>query len=172
MDSSVFKSYIYVQSGSGRGTGRGGCYKYALIVQIFCHSRNLQMWIWIFFLLETVTDKKGEKIGFSFEKVWEMKYCCPSSVLPSLLHSWCYEAPPLLRHLHGHRVVCYTAERWLVLVVVLPAGGRAERAVSATFWKMDFLECLSSTWQHPEASAAFKFVFHQFHFIPTEMCRN
>lgn len=65
MDSSVFKSYIYVQSeedGGGREGGRG-CYKYAVIVQIFifaiviiyrCQSCT--------FFFETVTNnKKGGK---------------------------------------------------------------------------------------------------------------
>lgn len=50
-------------------------------------------------------------------------------VLLSLLHSRCYDAQhlksglftaPLLRHLHGHCVVCYTVQCWLVFVVIIP----------------------------------------------------
>lgn len=50
-------------------------------------------------------------------------------VLLSLLHSRCYDAQhlksgllaaPLLRHLHGHCVVCYTVQGWLVFIVIIP----------------------------------------------------
>ena len=60
-------------------------------------------------------------------------------VLLSLLHSRCYDAQhlksglftaPLLRHLHGHCVVCYTVQCWLVFVVIIPAGG-GEEEISA-----------------------------------------
>ena len=49
------------------------------------------------------------------------------------LHSRCYDAQhlksglftaPLLRHLHGHCVVCYTVQCWLVFVVIIPAEDR------------------------------------------------
>lgn len=49
-------------------------------------------------------------------------------VLLSLLHSRCYDAQhlksglstaPLLRHLHGHCVVCYTVQCWLVFVMII-----------------------------------------------------
>lgn len=52
-------------------------------------------------------------------------------VLPSLLHSRCYDAQhlksglpaaPLLRHLHGHCVVRYTVQCWLVFVVIISVG--------------------------------------------------
>lgn len=50
-------------------------------------------------------------------------------VLPSLLHSRCYDAQhlksglfaaPLLRHLHGHCVVCYIVQCWLLFIVIFP----------------------------------------------------
>lgn len=51
----------------------------------------------------------------------------------SLLHSRCYDAQhlksglltaPLLRHLHGHCVVCYTVQCWLVFVMIIPVDER------------------------------------------------
>lgn len=47
--------------------------------------------------------------------------------------------PPVsvpLRHLHGHCVVCYTVERWLVFVAVISAGSERTsllNRVSAVF---------------------------------------
>lgn len=68
-----------------------------------------------------------------------MRIAVPS-VLLSHLHSRCYVAQHLksgalpvsgpLRHLHGHCVVCYTVEGWLVFVMVISAG--TERTVFVT----------------------------------------
>lgn len=58
----LYSSHIYMYKvGLGWDWGERGCYKYAVIVQIFCHSRNLQMSILYFFLPETVTNKKRRK---------------------------------------------------------------------------------------------------------------
>lgn len=64
-------------------------------------------------------------------------------VLLFLSYSRCYVTQHLmsgplpasvrLRHLHGHCVVCYTIERWLVFVAVISAG--SESLVS--FWISD-----------------------------------
>lgn len=52
---------------------------------------------------------------------------CVSPAVP--LHSQCYDAQrlqsglftaPLLRHLHGHCVVCYTVQGWLFFIVIIP----------------------------------------------------
>lgn len=61
-----------------------------------------------------------------------MRIAVLSRVLLFLSCSRCYvaqhlESGPLpvsvpLRHLHGHCVVCYTVERWLVFVAVISAG--------------------------------------------------
>lgn len=60
--------------------------------------------------------------------------CCP------FLHSRCYDAQhlksglftaPLLRHLHGHCVVCYTVQCWLVFVVIIPVGRKRNAEISA-----------------------------------------
>lgn len=60
-------------------------------------------------------------------------------VLLSLLHSRCYDAQhlksglftaPLLRHLHGHCVVCYTVQCWLVFVVIIPAEEKRREETS------------------------------------------
>lgn len=62
MDSSVFKSYIYVQSEEDGGGGERVLQICSYCTDIhFCHSHNLQMSI-LYFFFETVTNnKKGGK---------------------------------------------------------------------------------------------------------------
>lgn len=79
-------------------------------------------------------------------------------VLLSLLHSRCYDAQhlksglftaPLLRHLHGHCVVCYTVQCWLVFVVIIPAEERRrEERRRVMFLVFKFVRTASLTVLH------------------------
>lgn len=80
-------------------------------------------------------------------------------VLLSLLHSRCYDAQhlkswlstaPLLRHLHGHCVVCYTVQCWLVFVMIISVEEKRGKgscwcALSpGLFWQNCIFYCLTS----------------------------
>lgn len=83
-------------------------------------------------------------------------------VLLSLLHSRCYDAQhlksglftaPLLRHLHGHCVVCYTVQCWLVFVMIIPVGRRGERRLTLMFCHRlsPVLLCQNWIWNRPRS---------------------
>lgn len=78
-------------------------------------------------------------------------------VLPSLLHSRCYDAQhlksglfaaPLLRHLHGHCVVCYIVQCWLLFIVIFPVETKKNinPCCSSNFSLTDFMP-LVACWQ-------------------------
>lgn len=58
--------------------------------------------------------------------VIQLDFCCPFCIPDATMHST-YRVDSrlplpnllLLRHLHGHCVVCYTVQRWLVFVVII-----------------------------------------------------
>lgn len=80
-------------------------------------------------------------------------------VLLSLLHSRCYDAQhlksrllaaPLLRHLHGHCVVYYTVQGWLVFIMIIPVDEREatiNTALSRTLLTAKVVYCYYTAWK-------------------------